>query len=256
VIFGLGVSMVWGLTGFAWAVLVGNSLAVMLGLAGVCSDGDLWVDRSGLGPRAVWADLKDYRDGLVASWAGSTNSYLPIVVVAGWATSGLAAFALTDRMLRYALATFSPVVQHLQGWLPESADRDREARRLVKGAMIIGLIACALVALLGGSLAELLSGGGVDPGAGLLVPFAVITGTLVVGQVTALVVLVPLALTRTLAVSTVAGTVMFLLLAWPMGTAGGASGVAWAMAGCELLAVSWQVATVLARTRVSVGTAP
>ena len=241
---GLLLAALFGLNGYVVAVLIGNVAAVVAGIHGVGKDGSLVVADRRLG--ATIGFVRNHGQGLLASWAGSANSYLPLLLVARVATSGLPAYALTDRLLRSTLTGFSPVVQFLQGWVPsEPRAMLRRSRSAVGWSSILALLVGLALGLCGRPLAELLSGGSIVPGRGLVVAFALASAILVIGQVTALVVLVPLRLTRTLARSTIAGTVVLATTGIPLGVQFGATGVAWSVVACEAVAVSWQVSAVL-----------
>lgn len=240
----------WGVAGLATAVLVGNLVAVWLGVRGVMDDGPLALTRLHTSPRGAYRFMVQHRDALVASWAGSVNSYMPTIIVARLAATALPSFALADRLLRYALAGFSPVVQFAQGWVPANPlSTGRRARAAVASASVIGLAGGGIVSISGGPVVRLLSGGNVGLRWTLLLPFGVVVGVLMIGQITAFAVLVPLRMTGVLAASTAAGTAVLVLVSIPMVLNYGGPGMAWSMAACELVAVSWQVLAVMWRTR-------
>lgn len=253
-LLGLPLAATLGLTSYAMMVLVGNLVSVGLGVAGVRQDGPLTLPLGERGPRGATSFVLAHRAALFGSWAGSLNSYLPTLVVARLASASLPSFALADRMLRYALGGYSPVVQFIQGWVPRRPGEVAHRSRLALGAAAGGGVAAFTIVLLAGAPASrLLSGGEIVLGPALLVPFGLVVGTLMVGQVTALAVLVPLEMTRTLAVSTSAGTLFLLVLVAPAAVSAGARGVAWSMAACEVVAVGWQVLAVLRATARGAG---
>jgi O-antigen/teichoic acid export membrane protein len=202
-------------------------------------------------PLTVVGFISGHRRLLVAALSGSANAQAPLIVLAAVGSPLLPQFALLDRLTKYVLAGFSPLVQVAQSWIPrDEGDVVGRASTALRWAAGAGAVIAFAFAAIGPSAVQLLSSGQLTVSRDLLIPFAVLLGILIVAQVCALAVLVPLGESRTLAWSTAVGAVV-LVGGSVLAAAGiGATAVAWTAVGVEAVILMWQLGAVMGTRRV------
>ena len=122
-------------------------------------------------------------------------------------------YLLMDRLVKYVIAGTAPAVQFAQGWIPADGPTNTVARaRIVLSTVTVGAVLTALIFAWGADdAARVLSHGRANVGQPELALFSLLVGLLVLTQVNALAVLVPLGLDRLLAVSTAVGAIVLVL---------------------------------------------
>lgn len=230
---------------FVGCLLFFNLLAVLLGAAGATA-------RTGHALKAdfrfiaAMARLKNQKYGVIAAGTGSLNSNLPMLAVNQVVTAALPQYALADKLFRFAVAGFGPVLQVIQGWIPEAGPDQRfhRIRTVAKLAPAAGLCAGILLAVLTPWASALFSGGEILIGYGLSVPFGLILAGVIVAQVVGLACLIPLGKGAALAKSTAIGAGFNVPLMFVLGIVWGAPGVAWAVGVAELIVAAYQLKVV------------
>ncbi|MCO4237893.1 polysaccharide biosynthesis C-terminal domain-containing protein [Pseudarthrobacter sp. MDT3-1] len=230
---------------FVLSLLAFNLAAVVLGAVGALSG-------TGHPPKAdlhlihAIGRLRDQKYGVIAAGTGSLNSNLPMLAVNQVVAAALPQYALADKLFRFAVAGFGPVLQVIQGWIPEAGPaRSSHRIRTVAGlAPIVGLLAGLLLALLTPWASPLFSGGVIIIDYSLSIPFGLILAGVIVAQVVGLACLIPLGRGAALAKSTAIGAAVNVPLMFALGIAFGAPGVAWAVALAELVVAGYQIMVV------------
>lgn len=230
---------------FVLSVLVFNLLAVVTGAVGVLSQARrrLVIDLR-IGP--AMRRLGGQKHGVIAAGTGSLNSNLPMLVVNQVVNGALPQYALADKLFRFAVAGFGPVLQVIQGWIPEagptrSLQRIGTVARLAPG---VGVLAGGLLALLAPWASSIFSGGAIAISFGLSIPFGLILAGVLVAQIVGLACLIPLGQGRALATSTAVGATVNVPLMLVLGLVMGAPGVAWAVGLAELVVAGYQLMVV------------
>lgn len=207
----------------------------------------------GSGAKAAWSLkgvaglLTKQRHGVITAGTGALYVNLPLIAVSVFIPSHLDIYTFADRLLRYAITAFAPVLQFVQGWIPEGGAENTRHRlkRAVQLTPVVGLCGAAALALGGPFASEMLLHGDSDLPYSLSVPFAVTFIAVAVSQVVGLAGLVTIGESRELARSTVVGAV----LGAPMIMLGalfvGVVGVAWAVAVSEFAVAAYQVFVLL-----------
>ncbi len=138
-------------------------------------------------------------------WTGA-----PTVLVQLFAPAAVPVFAMIDRLLKYGVLALAPILQAVQGWVPESG-RERTADRAITSiriSVVIGALGGLALALLSTPASELLTVGEapVPWTLAAIAGFALLSEC--VSQVTGLSALVALGGSRYLAVSSIASAVL------------------------------------------------
>lgn len=235
-----------------------NLLAVVVSTIAICR-GAAEAPKLSLSPSAAFRRLGSQRHGVITAATGSLYVNLPLLVVYTVLPASLPVYALGDKLFKYALAAFSPVLQFIQGWIPEGGPESLRHRisRSAQVAPVIGLAGAVAIAVLGPLVAGPLSQGKVPLDLSVSLPFGVIFFAVAWSQVVGLACLVPINRTKALAVSTVLGAIAGTPLIFAGALMVGLLGVAWAVAISELVVVGYQL-TVLrsylsSRTAATVG---
>lgn len=241
------VAALWWGTVFAFAVpfLVGATVAVRRTLRTVRRDRD-----ADAGPVAVVSTrsfLREHRSLLAAGLAGGVNGQGPALLLAATGAPNLPSYLLLDRMVKYVVAGAAPVLQVAQRWVPAGPPGSVRARglRALAAATVGGLVAAVLFALLGSPVADVLSGGTVSVEQPLVRVFALLVGILLVTQVNALAVLVPLRRQGLLARSTSVGAVVLVAAGLAAGALFGATAVVWTVLVVEAGILAVQASAVV-----------
>ncbi|MDK9592293.1 hypothetical protein [Propionibacterium freudenreichii] len=191
------------------------------------------------------------RDPFVTAATSALYVTSPMLIINLFQPGALALYAMGDKLFKSSLTVFAPVLQVVQGWLPEGGPKNlvhriKQAARL---SPLVSIAGAACIFLLGPWFARILSQGAIDFGFDISLPFAVIFAAVSVTQVFGLAFLVQLGRSAALAKSTVVGAVIGV----PMIIAGAvlfaAHGVAWAVALSEITVLIYQLAVVIAELR-------
>lgn len=220
--------------------LVFNLGAVILGIGAVLS-GNTNV-KADLSLRTSLSQMSTQRHGVVTAATGSLYVNLPILVVKIFLPGQLDVYAFADRLFRFAVTVFSPVLQFVQGWIPEGgrpsmAHRIRRASQL---APALGLIGGTGLAAFGPLAAEVLVRDTTDFGLYLSIPIGFSFAAVAVSQILGLACLVTIGRARELARSTVVGAVVGAPLILLGAFSGGVAGVAWGVAVSEIAVAAFQ----------------
>lgn len=199
--------------------------------------------RPSLGLRPAMRRLKSQWHGVIAAGTGSINSNGPLIAVTFLAPSVLPVYALADKLFRYAIAGFGPVLQVVQGWIPEAgpAHQDARVRKAAALAPLLGLAGGTVLALVIPWGAGLLSAGRLAVGFNLSIPFGIIFAGVIVAQIIGLACLIPIGKGKELAKSTAIGAGLNVVLMVILGLTIGGAGVAWAVAAGELVIAGYQM---------------
>lgn len=230
---------------FVLALLAFNLLAVIVGAGGALFRAGHPVNTD-LRVVPAMRRLRDQKYGVIAAGTGSLNSNLPLLAVGQVVAAALPQYALADKLFRFAVAGFGPILQVIQGWIPEagparSSDRIRTVARL---APFVGLVAGILLAVLTPWASPLFSSGVITIDYSLSIPFGLILAGVIVAQVVGLACLIPLGKGAALAKSTAIGAAFNVPMMFVLGVMFGAPGVAWAVGLAELVVAGYQIMVV------------
>jgi O-antigen/teichoic acid export membrane protein len=201
--------------------------------------------------RQAFRRLGHQRHAVATSATAGLYVSMPLLVINAVAPASLSLYAMGDKLFRFGLTAFAPILQLIQGWLPEGGPESLR-HRIIQAARLTPLIALAggaAIALLGPWAAGLLSAHRIDFSFALSVPFGIAFSAVAVTQVIGLACLVQLRATRALARSTFVGALCGLPLIVVGATAIGAIGVAWALALSELAVLVYQYLAMARRLR-------
>jgi O-antigen/teichoic acid export membrane protein len=249
------VPRVVGSTLGAAALLVGMDVVVLpiLQMAGVITALVLSVAVAARGHRrtsmapAVWSLLRGQSHGIVITGVSALYISVPITLVALIAPSGLPAYALADKLLRFATTAFGPIIQYLQGWVPRPgpSSLDRRVRMAIASTAAVSLGAGAIFAVSLPAVGDLLSHGTIRLGWELSVAFAALLVLIVMAQAVGLVGLIALDRTRDYSRIVAAGALLGIPAVAVGAYIGGALGAGTAMGCVELLALAVELVRLL-----------
>ncbi|GAA2180411.1 hypothetical protein GCM10009785_11120 [Brooklawnia cerclae] len=200
---------------------------------------------------AAFRRLWGQRHSVATSAASSLYVSTPLLVLNALHPSAMSLYAMGDKLFRFGLTAFTPVLQFIQGWLPEGG-RENLAYRVKRAAQFvpfISLVGAACILALGPWASRLLSANQIDFGFGMSLPFALVFFAVSITQVLGLACLVQLKRTKALATSTIigatAGIPLVILSAWFFA----AQGVAWALVVSEIAVLVYQAVAVARELR-------
>lgn len=187
--------------------------------------------------------MSKQRHGVVTAATGSFYVNLPMLVVNTFIPTQLDSYAIADRLFRFAVTAFSPVLQFVQGWIPEGGTESiaHRIRRAAQFAPALGLAGGTGLALMGPLAAQILVGEAIEFGFGLSSPVGVSFAAVAVSQIIGLACLVAIGRARDLAVSTVVGAVLGTPLIVMGAFTFGVAGVIWGMAISEVAVAVFQL---------------
>lgn len=231
---------------FVLSLLVFNILAVVLGALGAVRRRPGSPLRANLGLIPAMKRLRDQKHGVIAAGTGSLNSNFPLLAVNQVVQAAVPQYAMADKLFRFAVAGFGPVLQVVQGWIPEAGRTASwyRIRTVAKFAPATGALAGVLLALLTPWASSVFSAGAIAIGFELSVPFGLILGSVLVAQIVGLACLIPLGRGAALAKSTAVGAAVNIPLMFLLGVLFGAPGVAWAVGVAELIVAGYQLMVV------------
>ncbi|ANG85236.1 lipopolysaccharide biosynthesis protein [Microbacterium aurantiacum] len=175
----------------------------------------------------------------------------PLLILNALSPTTMALYAMGDKLFRFGLTAFAPILQFIQGWMSEKG-QDALPSRVKKALTIVPFVSAfagACVFALGPWAAALLSQGQIDLGYDLSFVFGLVLFAVSIGQVLGLAALVQLGRTRDLAVSTVIGAVAGIPLMIAGAVLFSVNGVAWALAISEILVGAYQASAVVREIR-------
>jgi O-antigen/teichoic acid export membrane protein len=192
--------------------------------------------------RSSLSRMAHQRHGVVTAATGGLYVNLPIVAVNLLLPAQLDVYAFADRLFRFSATVFSPILQFIQGWIPEGGS-DVVAHRIRRASQVapaLGIVGGTGLALLGPTAAEILVKDSIDFGFNLSVPIGLCFAAVAVSQVLGLACLVSIGRAEELARSTIIGAVFGIPLILGGALLAGVVGVAWAVAVSEVLVAGFQ----------------
>jgi O-antigen/teichoic acid export membrane protein len=204
-----------------------------------------------LGVREAFRRLRHQRHAVATSATAGLYVSMPLLILNAVTPSTLSLYAMGDKLFRFGLTAFAPILQLIQGWLPEGGPENLR-HRIIQAARLTPVIALAggaAIALLGPWAASFLSAHRIDFGLSLSVPFGIAFSAVAITQVIGLACLVQLHATRALARSTLVGALCGLPLIVVGAVTTGSVGVAWALAVSELAVLVYQYGAMARRLR-------
>lgn len=192
--------------------------------------------------RQAFSRLGHQRHGVVTAATGSLYVNLPLVAINLFLPAQLGIYLMADRLFRYAVLALSPVLQFIQGWIPEGG-RENVRHRLVRSAQVapmFGLLGGTAIFLFGPMASEILSNGTVIFPNLLSAAVGTMFFSVAVSQILGLACLVSVGQGKILAQSTVLGAVCGAPAIIVAALFTDVTGVAWAVAISEILVAAYQ----------------
>lgn len=191
---------------------------------------------------AVLRRLRDQRHAVVTAATQAAYVSAPLLILNALSPTTMALYAMGDKLFRFGLTAFAPILQFIQGWISEKGrpflpERITQALTVVP---VVSAVAGACVFALGPWAADLLSHGEIELGYDLSFVFGLVLFSVSVGQVVGLAALVQLGRLRDLATSTVIGAVAGIPLMIAGAVTFSVLGVAWALAISETIVMTYQ----------------
>ncbi|MGN6403203.1 hypothetical protein [Sinomonas sp.] len=244
IIFGvIGTFLVREVWVYVASLVAFNLAAVLCSALVVIRYDSLGSSKPSLAFRASMARLAEQWHAVVAASTGTVNSSGPIIAVTLLGSPLLPVYALADKIFKYGVAGFGPVLQLIQGWIPEAgpSEVERRVRRVSSLAPWFGLLGGLVLALVMPWAAAFLSAGRLVVGLNLSVPFGIVFAGVLMAQVIGLACLIPIGLGHVLAKSTAFGAAINLLLFVVLGIWFGGLGIAWSVAAAEVVVAGYQL---------------
>lgn len=193
-------------------------------------------------PRDSLRQMALQRHGVITAATGSFYVNLPMLVVNAFIPAQLATYAIADRLFRFAVTAFSPVLQFVQGWIPEGGpgSTNHRIKRASQITPMMGFLGGGVLAAVGPAAAQILVQSPTNFGHGLSIPVGVSFAAVAVSQIIGLACLVPIGKARELAKSTIVGAVLGTPLILLGAMLWGVSGVVCSMAISELAVALFQ----------------
>lgn len=198
--------------------------------------------RFNLSLKDAFTRLSHQRHGVITAATGSLYVNLPLVVVSAWLPIQLDLYAMIDRIFRYSVTAFSPVLQFVQGWVPEGGDEGLRHRmtRAIQGGVMLGVLGGAAILVLSPTVSSLLSNGELVVPVSLSTPVALSFFSVALSQILGLACLVIIGRGEALARSTVLGALAGAPLILITALTTDVTGVAWAVAASEIVVTTYQ----------------
>lgn len=232
------------LTHFLIALAVLTAVGVFLSSAVILRGlpADTRVD---LGLKAAMRRLAPQRHGVVT--AGTTSLYvtLPLLAVSALVPSATPLYAMGDKLFRFGLVAFSPVLQVIQGWVPEGGPGNvaHRVRRAAFMGPLFGLLGGTAITFATPTIAGVLSHGEVKLTVAQALPFGLMFTVVACTQIIGLACLVAMNQSKALAGSTVLGAVAGVPLILAAAYFLDVWSVAWAVVVSELVVLAYQAGT-------------
>ena len=186
--------------------------------------------------------LKRQRHGVVTAATGSLYVNLPLVAINLFLPQQLGIYLMADRIFRYGVLALSPILQFIQGWIPEGG-RENLRHRLIRSAQVapvFGFLGGMAIFLLGPIASDILSNGLVIFPETLSAAVGLMFFSVAVSQILGLACLVSIGQGRILVQSTVLGAVCGAPAIILAALYSDVTGVAWAVAVSEVLVAGYQ----------------
>lgn len=192
--------------------------------------------------REAFSRLAHQRHGVVTAATGSLYVNLPLVAINLFLPAQLGVYLMADRIFRYGVLALSPLLQFIQGWIPEGGPENLK-HRLVRSAQVaplFGFLGGMGIFLLGPVASEILSNGLVIFPSSLSAAVGLMFLSVAVSQILGLACLVSVGQGRILVQSTVLGAVCGAPAIVLAALFTDVTGVAWAVAVSEILVAAYQ----------------
>lgn len=227
----------------ALAMLIGALVQVVTSLGVVTG---FQIDSKGLIRfGSIFRNLLNQSSGVVTAATSALYLNAPILIVSWVNPAATPIYALSDRILKFALTAATPMTQVLQGWVPAAVglERARRMRRAVLSSALFGAAGGIFLAVAIPFAGSLLSGGKISLGLTLSSAQGATFWAVILSQVVGLACLVALGETRWVAISTMCGAALGVPLVIWLSVVAGAPGVAWAVAASEIAVTVVQLVT-------------
>lgn len=201
------------------------------------------------------AILRGQSHGMVLAFASAGYAALPLAIVAVLVPAAAPAYALMDKLLRFATTGYAPIVQFLQGWVPGgSVQKTRDRIRLAfGGGAVMTAVGGVLFVSLTPAASRALSHGQVDPEGGLVWGFAAVLVCMVLSQIAGLVCLLSMDKAKQVALYTAVGVAVGLPVVVLGAVLAGAVGAVWMVAVGEGVMLVLQVRLLLSSMKRGAG---
>lgn len=230
-----------------WFIIVqglGSATAIALSTASIARRYPGWVRDFSAG--SAFRRLSGQSAAVAMSATSAVYVNLPILIVGAFAgTQVTAAYALAERLMRFALMATRPMVQVAQSYVPSQdiADQTRRSRVVIRIAAATGILGGLAFAIATPWIVVLFSGSGLTVSSALSVPLGIALAAMLVSQTTGFACLTAFGLTRALAASTIAGAISGAVLLVPLMLLWGTPGIAVGLAVSELVVLVVQLVT-------------
>ena len=207
-----------------------------------------------LGIRAAADRLRAQTAGILTAGTSALYVNVPLLLVAMLAPQATTFYAAADKLMKFALTAYSPVVQIAQGYVPCPNREEHNKRALLasRAALGIGFVAGGGFFALAPLGVHLLTAGQASISHQLSAPLGLVLGSVAISAVLGTACLTSLGAIRKVAESTVLGAVCGVPLIVLGGFIFGIYGIAWATAISELAVAIYQarqLSSVIARRR-------
>ncbi|WP_061683389.1 lipopolysaccharide biosynthesis protein [Microbacterium laevaniformans] len=226
------------------AQLVFNLIAPLLGwkvlIAASSAKPDWSITRA-------FSRLQRQRDPVITAATSALYVSAPMLILNAVAPASLASYAMGDRLFRIALTVFSPILQFVQGWIPEGGPKNVKYRMRVTLQLtpFIGALGALCVWGFGPLAVALISRGAVSFEQSLSLPFAIVFLVVSASQVLGLACLIQLGRAKDLARSTVLGALAGVPMLIIGATLWGVVGAVWALVLSETIVLMYQAAATI-----------
>lgn len=243
-----------GIAGLTWTgrieVLVLSQL--VFNLAGVAVSafvvlrGAQSLFRLNMGLKESFSRLSHQRHGVITAATGSLYVNLPLIVISAWLPVQLDLYTMVDRIFRYSVTAFSPVLQFIQGWIPEGGREGLQHRmtRAIQAGVMFGVLGGAAIFLLSPTVSSVLSHEKLILPLALTAPVALSFFSVALSQVLGLACLVIIGRGAALAKSTVLGALAGAPLIVVAALTTDVVGVAWAVTASEMVVTTYQLSVI------------
>lgn len=197
--------------------------------------------------RGALSQLPEQRHPVITAATSALYVSAPMLILNAVAPTTLASYAMGERLFRIAVTVFSPVLQFVQGWIPEGGPTHviHRMKMTLRLTPWIGVLGAVSIWALGPYAVFLISTGKVKFGYDLSLPFAIVFLAVSASQILGLACLVQLGRARDLARSTVAGAIAGVPLLIVGASVWGVTGVVWALVLSEVVVLVYQAAATI-----------